>query len=465
MKRIGIFSCIMLVSCFIAMVAVAQSQPLSLDRCKELALENNKQLAIQRTSQSIAQETKRITQTMYLPKFDLTASYLHTSKEISILNDNQKATLSNLGTIFQELSPTIAAMLNGLGGKVIDAFRTDTRNMWVGAVTMTQPLYLGGRLTAANKIADLGVELTHSQLETETDKVEVSTENAYWLVISLCHKQKLAQNYHSLLQKFQSDVDKMVKEGVATKADQLNVNVKVNEAEMTLTQVNDGVVLSRMALCRLCGIPVDSNIILEDELTEDITDNGSVPIGNAASAIANRSEIKMLSTLEDIADQGVKMARADYMPTLAMTAGYMMSNPNVLNGFEKKFSGLWNVGVLLNMPLWHWNEAKYKIRAAKSTALIASMKKQDAQDLITLQVSQDQFKLNEARKKLQMTEKNIESAEENLKSANMGFKEGLFNVTTVMEAQTAWLKAKTQRLDAQIDVKLALTELTSALGN
>lgn len=461
MKKIVIIASAIL--CFSQNI-LAQSQTLSLEKCKELALENNKQLAVQRATQTIAQETKHIANTLYLPKFDLTASYLHTSKEISLLNDDQKAVLGNLGAIFAEISPTIAGALNQVGEHIRDAFRTDSRNVWAGAVTLTQPIFLGGRISAANDIADIGIELAQNKMESDISKIELSTSNAYWLAVSLRHKQKLAENYRDLLLKLQSDVDKMVREGVATKADYLNVSVKVNEAEMTLIQVNDGLILSKMALCRLCGIPVDSDITLEDEQNQDIKDEGTSPEGNALSAINNRSEIRMLGNIEDIANKNIQIAKAGYMPNVLLTAGYLLTNPNLYNGFEKKFSGMWNVGVVMNMPLWHWGETKYKIRAAKSAALIASLNKQDTQDLITLQVSQDQFKLNEARKKLNLTEKNIESAEENLRSAEHGFKEGLFNVTTVMEAQTAWLKAKTQKLDAQIDVKLAYIELSHALG-
>lgn len=62
----------------------------------------------------------------------------------------------------------------------------------------------------------------------------------------------------------------MINEGVATKADGLSVRVKVNEAEMTLTKVEDGLSLARMLLCQLCGIDLSSPITLADENMEDI---------------------------------------------------------------------------------------------------------------------------------------------------------------------------------------------------
>ena len=84
--------------------------------------------------------------------------------------------------------------------------------------------------------------------------------------------------------------------------------------------------------------------------------------------------------------------------------------------------------------------------------------------MIELQVNQSQFKVDESAKRLTMAQSNILRAEENLRTANMGFQEGVIQTTTVMEAQTAWLLAQSQRIDAEIDVKMSQVNLRKALG-
>ena len=164
----------------------------------------------------------------------------------------------------------IASPLNGLGNSLVDAFRTDTRNMYAGALTLTQPLYMGGKIRAYNKITKYAEELARQQHDSGLQDVILSTDQAYWQVVSLASKKKLAEGYLKLLQKLESDVDKMIAEGVATKADGLSVKVKVNEAEMTLTKVEDGLSLSRMLLCQLCGLDLSSPILLKDEKEDDL---------------------------------------------------------------------------------------------------------------------------------------------------------------------------------------------------
>ena len=121
-------------------------------------------------------------------------------------------------------------------------------------------------------------------------EVIMSTDQAYWQVISLVNKKKLAEGYLKLLQQLDSDVEKMINEGVATKADGLSVRVKVNEAEMTLTKVEDGLSLARMLLCQLCGIDLSSPITLADENMEDIPLLTTDPHFDLSTAYENRPE-------------------------------------------------------------------------------------------------------------------------------------------------------------------------------
>ena len=136
----------------------------------------------------------------------------------------------------------------------------------------------------------------------------------------------------------------------------------------------------------------------------------------------------------------------------------------MFNGFQRKFSGAWNVGVIVQVPVWNWFEGAYKVRATKTATSIAELTMSDAQEKIELQIAQSRFKVKEANKKLAMAMKSVASAEENLRSANLGFKEGVMESTDVMAAQTAWQKAQSQKIEAEVEVKLAQVNLNKALG-
>ena len=289
-------------------------------------------------------------------------------------------------------------------------------------------------------------------------------DNAYWTVVSLTHKQELAESYLKLVSKLGSDVRKMIKEGVATRADGLKVDVRINEAEMQLTQVDNGLSLAKMLLCQLCGLPVGEDITLDDEAETDDMPAYSAVDANLDDALENRAELKMLENAVDISRQTTKLVRSAYLPQVALTGGYLVTNPSLYNGFERKFSGIWNIGVMVRIPVWNWFESTYKIRASKTATSIAQLELDDAREKVELQVSQSSFKVAEANKKLALAEKSTEQADENLRCANLGFKEGVMDVTDVMAAQTAWLQARSQKIDADIDVRLTMTNLRKVLG-
>ena len=488
-------------------VPVNAQRLLTLDSCRAMALRNNKQMAVQKVKQGIAHNLRKAAFTKYLPHFSAIGSYEHTSRSISLLNDQQKQSLPQLGTAtaaglqqstgsmgqtmeqlggvlsqmgiplegFQQMAgqmqqqmgegiQKIATDLNGVGQGIVDAFNTDTRNIWAGSVLFTQPLFMGGSIVALNRIAKINEDMVENSADARQQSTLYATEQAYWQVVSLRHKQKLAKAYLDLVKKFDEDVHKMIDEGVATKSDGLSVDVKVNEAEMTLTRVNDGLVLSKMLLCQTIGLPINEQITLAEENAEQIAVVKLMPQLEVEQAVENRPELKMLQNTVDMSRQATNILKAGHLPQMVLTGGYAVSNPNAFNGFEKKFAGFWNVGLLVRIPIWNWGDTMYKIRASKGATTIANLELEEARDLIELQVNQMTYKVDEANKRLVMAQSNIQRADENLRTANLGFKEGVITPTTVMEAQTAWLQAQSQKIDAEIEVKLSQVELQKSLG-
>ncbi len=482
---------------FMALPTFSQ-ETLSLDSCRAMALRNNKQVNIARLKQDVTKYTHKAAKTKYLPHVDIMGGYEFTSRPISLLNNDQKVAFSNLGTtaagqlgnsvssvisemagqgiinsetanalgnIAQNMAPELEQAGNSIGQSIRDAFKTDTRNFFAASIMLTQPLYMGGGITAMNKIAEISEDLAANDIQNQTQNILYNIDNTYWTVVSLKHKEQLATSYLELVQKLSDDVQKMIAEGVATKADGLKVEVKVNEAEMQLTQVSNGLALAKMLLCQLCGIPISKDIVLDDEDRECISDSSDTPQADIDNAIENRPELRMLQNSIDISKQSTRLIRAEYLPQVALTAGYLITNPSVFNGFEKRFEGIWNVGIMVRMPVWNWFEGTYKIRASKAATNIAAMEFDDACESVTLQVNQGVFKVSEAEHKLSMASKNTEHADENLRCANLGFSEGVMDVTDVMAAQTAWLQARSQKIDAEIDVKLTQINLKKVLGD
>ncbi len=437
----------------IGLTSYAQNAPLSLEECRSMALVNNKNMKVAGQKVKTAGYQRKEAFAAYLPAIDFAGGYMYNQRDISIFSSDQmlptKTFNPKTGSYEFNLvtNPATGEPIKGPDGQYVpetvalipkDAMTYDIHNVFFGAVTLTQPVFMGGKIVAMNKLTHYAEDLAEALRDNEAENVIYAVDAAYWQVVSLKAKQRLATSYVSLLDSLDRNVGLMLKEGVATRADKLSVDVKLNAARVDLTKVDNGLVLSRMALAQLCGMPLYSPIILADENIDDIDDT-PLPARSydMQQVYEQRPDLKALQMGINIAGQQKKVAMASMMPNLAV------------------------VGTI---PIWHWGGNYNKYKAAESEEIVMKLKMQDAREMVDLQVRQASFRTQESVKTYNMTRVNQESADENLRTATLAFKEGVATADNVMEAQTAWLKAHSELIDALIDVHLCDTYLSKVLG-
>lgn len=439
---------------------VSAQQTLSLQECRDLAVKNNKELRIAEEKIRMADYEKKAALTKYFPQISANGAYMWNQKDLNLLDMGQ-------------LSSSLASSLGGLAqlpvvqqtvGAINDLQHLDIQNVWVGNVALVQPVFMGGKIVTYNQITAYAKELAMSMNDQKLQDLLYKTDETYWQVVSLVNKKKLADAYVELLRKTDEDMAALIAEGVATQADGLSVKVKLNEAEMAQTKVNNGLALSRMLLAQLCGLPLTDTLTLADEQLDNFPEEERTTSVDVNQAFMNRNELKSLDLASKIYKKKERIVLADLLPTVAFSANYFVTNPNLFNGFKNDFAGMFNLGVIVRVPITGWWEGSYKRNAARAETRIRQLEWEDAREKIELQVNQSVYKVNEASKKLAASNRNMENAEENLRSANLGFEEGVIPALNLMAAQTAWFSARSTLIDAQIDMKLTQVYLNKALG-
>ena len=480
----------------VPLVKLGAQTILTLEECRAMALENNGQSKIAQEKVTAAEYDSKTAFANYLPKVSATGLYLHNSENISLASEDQRNKLSHMGSSISDISASlitdpnfmnlykndatvkntvnyivqkmsaddVEGTLNQLGKDLSDDLTLDIQNVYVGMITVEEPLYVGGKIRAYNKVAAYAKELAETQLNGEDQKVLVTVDEAYWQIVSVANKLRLTEQYVDLLRQMDRNVEIMKEEGVATASDQLSVKVKLNEAEMSKIKAENGLELSKMLLCQLCGMPLDTEIMLKDELNETL----EIPLDEVTyteeDLYENRPELKSLQLAVNMYDMKSRIVRADYLPTVALMGNYLVTNPSAHDGFANDFHGMWNVGVVAKIPIYHFGEGINKYRKAKSDVIITQYQLDDAKGKVSLQATQYEKKIEEADSRLEMALKNMENAEENLRIANIGFQEGVVESSLVLAAQTAWLKAHSEEIDARIDRIMATVYLRQVTG-
>ncbi len=503
---------------------VYNGQPLTLDDCREMAIARSKDLEQARIQVKMADYDRKIALANYFPNISAKGAYLYNNRDIALVNAEQSARLQNAGTLIQGqmneavsgawqqmsgamaakmtelmqanpamaleymlspmwknvlgmlqgvdpaslagMMPNIADPVNAIGQDIDKALHPNLHHILVGAVTVQQPVFVGGKIIYSNQMAALAQDLAASKYDMKYADVVLDVDQAYWQIVSIAEKLRLAQAYADLLHQMEHDVQLSIESGVATESDALQVKVKANEADMMRTKAENGLTLSKMLLCKRIGLPLESEIVLADENLDAVPGVQYEAEKSMEDIYAQRPETRSLQLASQIYDRKAKVVRADMMPQVALTANYLLTNPNAFNGIQNTFQGgMLVAGVMVNVPIFHGLEYVNKYKKAKAEASLYRTQYEDARELIRLQVTQQRKLLSEASEKVDMTLSNLESAEENLRKATVGYEAGVVPTNTVLAAQTAWLSAHSEYIDAGIELQMAAAALNKAEGN
>ena len=468
---------------FIAAVPAA-AQPTSavysLDSCRRMAVGNNKAIRIADETVKAAGYDRKAAKADYLPGIDYEGMYMFNQHKTSLLSEDAmlptKSFNAGTGSFDWNIltDPMGNPIMNPDGGGYIptevavipkDALTFDTRNVFAGAVTLTQPVFMGGQIKALNDIAKYAESTAVAARNQAVQNVIYTVDEAYWLVVSLRAKRELAQSFLNLVDTLHYNVEAMLEEGVATRSDLLTVDVRLNEARIMLTKVENGLTLSRMALAQICGLPVDADMRLTDE-------ENSAPLGDRApeytydmnDVYARRQDLDAVRQGINLLEGRERLTLGNMLPKVGIIGSYAFSSPNLVDGFSRHLRGGFHVGAAVTIPIWHWGGNYNHYKAAKTATNAQRLLLEDLEEKVSLQVSQARFKFQEAFKTYDMALSNMRSAEENLRNAQLGYSEGMLTANDVILAQTGWLQAHSEKIDAQIGVRLCEVYLSKVLG-
>ncbi len=462
---------------------------LTLDQCRDRALEANKGLKMSEEKKNETENLEKAALWQMLPKIGATGGYMWMEKSVNLLSEEQREEINNLGGTIQNSlieaiqnemgsyplvgqlvgdmlsgmlsNSSLTQTLNNVGHNITDALETDTRNTGFGVVTLSQPIYLGGKLMALYRTASLMDHLAGIEYDKKREETLIAVDEAYWQVVSVKHKKELAERYAALLDTLQHNVEQLVEAEMATKGDLAKVRVKYNEAQMSLTKATNGLALAKMLLAQRCGMPLDADFdVSESNPTLAATEHQTIVMDEVWQ---NRREMQMLRISDSIAMQAERMAASTLKPNIAFTGGYLFSNPNLFDGFKNEFGGTFMAGVVVNVPIVHIGGI-YSLRAAKAKRREVAYQIEEAQEMIELQVNKLKYELELAYKKYDQAQSNLVQAEENLKLADESFKAGMCSSSDLMAAQTAWLSANSELLDAEIEIEMNSVYLKQAIG-
>ena len=422
---------------FVAMSSQLPAQPLSLQDCRRLALEHNEQMQMADNAMRQAELDRKIAFAQYLPKVDGSFTGI-LMKDIDIIGMSLQA-----------------------------------RGTYLAGINITQPLYVGGKITAANRLAAIGQKVSEEQRRKTEMQLIANVDHAYYQLIAVRSKVQMLEAYARQVQSLYDKVQLSVNAELATDNDLLRVSAKQSEITYQLQKARNGEQLCQLALANVIGLDFDAAITPTDTALSvtPVTQLTQLP-----EDIASRPELALLQQQVEAKQAALKMTRANYLPTVALVGRYsyydnlkLKGELLNLNGTPIDVSYTFSKGapmalLSVNVPLFHWGAELKKAKKAKFDVENARLQLQQGERGMRIEVRQAVQNLTVGQQMVETATLSQQQADENLRNMRLRYDNQMVTMTDLLDAQSQWQQAHSNLIEAQTQQRIYETEYLRVTG-
>lgn len=408
---------------------------LSQEQCREMALKSNEELLKAGNAYEQARLDKAIAFASYLPELDGTATGIYKPENMEMMN-----------------------------------MELQMHGTYMAGISLTQPIYTGGKITAANKISKIRLECTEESIRKTKMQVIADADNAYWTFVAVKEKIKMLESYGNQLEVLYNQTENSLKVQMATENELLRISTKRSQIRYKLQKAENGAELCRISLCNVIGVDLETPISVVDSTLSIPT-----PI-QTIEDISMRPELKLLEKQVELEKQQIKTARAELLPTVALSAQYSYFGGLKISGFadngngeqtpfcQNHHDGSSMLMLSVNIPIFHWGKSSKKVKRAKIQMTNAQLDLQQNRRLLSIELRRAIQNVHDSYNMIQTATTGMELAEENLRVMRKRYQTDMCSLTDLLDAQTQWQEAYSDRIEAQTQYKIYESEYLKAAG-
>jgi len=434
MKKINLSLMLALLICVNQIFA---QKVLTLEESKQLAVQNNAKSKNSKLEVEASRQIRKSAFTNYFPSISAGGLMFEAQKGLMEMETHggdlpvYDGNLDNLenATLYAYMpASTMSLMKKGT----------------VGFINVIQPVFAGGRIYNGNKLASLGEEASEFKDKMTKDEILLKTEEQYWQIVSLEEKQKTINKYEDLLNRLYIQVKDAFNSGIVMKNDVLKVRLKLSEVLLNKSKLENGRKLAAMAFCQHIGVPYDSTIVLRDELTvKEIPQNFYV---ENSEALKKRNEYSLLELSVEAEKLQTKIKLGEYLPQAGIGVSGMYMKLD-----ESKERTLGMVFGTVSIPISGWWGGSHELEERSIREEIVENNFKNNSEMLLLQIEKSWQDFGDAYKQYLLSEESKAQAEENYKVNDDSYKNGLINISDLLEAQALLQQTNDQLTDAKVN--------------
>jgi len=322
---------------------------------------------------------------------------------------------------------------------------------WMSGVTLTLPLYSGGKNVAGRDAALAALSASQHGAAAVRQVLAFEVTRTFLMI----HKTRtLIEAAQAAVESFESNLklsEKRIQAGTALKTDALDLEVRLAEAREDLARTQNANTLTRQSLAMLLGIE-----------NGEVDASASLPQLQAPSSsqIASRPEVHMAESIAQAAAARIRQASAGWKPSVNAFGSAEHNRGGKFDGQGTNYT----VGVMAQWDVWDGNLTRGRVNEAEAELTAAQENVRRQRLAVTLEVQQARSALRESVERLEVSAKSVQLAEESVKLTRERFETGLALAAQLIDAETALTAARVRRAEAETDRRVAVAALRRALG-
>ena len=331
------------------------------------------------------------------------------------------------------------------------------KNGLMGGVSAQLPVFTGGRILNANRLADVGVETSRLQRRMSEKEVVLTAETYFWQAVMLKEKLKTVEAVERQLAKFANDAEAAVTAGVSDRNDLLQVNLKKNETRSNRITLENALTTAKRLLAQYTGHAGDS-IDVSADMSGGLPPSPLQLYADPSAALPHTTEYAMM-------EQNVKANRLKYkmtvgqnLPTVAVGGGYMYDD------LMDKSHQFWVGFATVSIPLSGWWGGSHEMKKQRLAVRNAENTLKDNGQLLVIDMENKWNDMNDAYRKISIAMESIAQAEENLRLHNDYYRAGTATMSDLLEAQTLYQNSRSAYVEAYADYQIKKREYLQATG-
>lgn len=329
-------------------------------------------------------------------------------------------------------------------------------NNYSASLSLQQRIYDFGKTGAEVESARQSLLGSDWNEAASRQTVVVNLKVAYF---GLLESRRLVQVQEETVRQFEQHLEQVEgfhRAGTRARFDVTKAEVDLTNARLDLIKARNAETVARVTLANTMGVPDRPVGDLEDLLDfkkVEISEDHAVQ-----EALKIRPELLSLSAQRRAAEASVRSVQRNHFPVLFGVADY------TYHGQDFPLAWNWDVGLNLTIPLFSGYLTQSQIAEARANLVVIGANEEVLRQNIILEIHQAFSNLKEAEERVQTSEVVVRQAEENLDLANGRFRAGLGASVERTDAQVLLTNAKTSRVQALYDYRVAESRLQKAIG-